>query len=147
MRSGVPSRKSPRRQRPQASSAGSRRSRSWIEPQLQNSEGTDSFGVQSLLWEVAPPCLHRRLQVAQPLQLFRARLADPLELPEALPLAPPGPPFPQRSHGRRSDVRSAAMLRRVARAWRTTTVSATGTSSRYSSRVSNDSSTDSIASV
>ena len=50
-------------------------------------------------------------------------------------------------HGSSSDSSSAAMPRRPASAWSTSTVSATGMSSRYSSRVSNDSSTVSTAST
>ena len=51
------------------------------------------------------------------------------------------------AHGSSGDSSSAAMSRRPASAWSTSTVSATGTSSRYSSRVSNDSSTSSTAST
>ena len=50
-------------------------------------------------------------------------------------------------HGSSSDSSSAAMPRRAASACSTSTVSATGMSSRYSSRVSNDSSTASTAST
>jgi hypothetical protein len=53
-----------------------------------------------------------------------------------------GPP-----HGSSSDSSSAVMPRRPASAWRTSTVSATGTSSRYASRVSKDSRTSSTAST
>ena len=47
--------------------------------------------------------------------------------------------------GSRGELSSADIPRRPARAWRTRTVSATGRSSRYASRVSNDSSTRSTA--
>ena len=50
-------------------------------------------------------------------------------------------------HGSSSDSSSAVMPRRPASAWSTSTVSATGTPSRYSSRVSNDSRTSSTAST
>src|SRR3954469_4840924 len=52
-----------------------------------------------------------------------------------------------RPAGRRAELSSTSIPRRRASACRTSTVSATGSSSRYSSRVSNDSSTDSTASV
>ena len=50
-------------------------------------------------------------------------------------------------HGSSADSSSAAISRRPASAWSTSTVSATGMSSRYSSRVSNESSTSSTAST
>ena len=50
-------------------------------------------------------------------------------------------------HGSSADSSSAAIWRRPASAWSTSTVSATGMSSRYSSLVSKDSSTSSTAST
>src|SRR5262249_26781692 len=121
----APSPTSRRRTRPPASSGDSRRSRSSTAPQRPTSSAESvALGV------VAPLRLHGRLEIAQRLQLLRAGLLEALGLLAALPRAPLLPPSAQRSHGNRSDVRSAAMLRRAASAWSTITVSATGTSSR-----------------
>src|SRR5438045_2212162 len=54
---------------------------------------------------------------------------------------------PQDWPGSNCELSSTSMLRRRASACNTSTVSATGTFSRYSVRVSNDWSTDSIATV
>ena len=78
---------------------------------------------------VAPLRLHRRSEVTQPLELFRARLPETLGVLATPALAPVLPPLLE-AHGNRSDVRSAAMSRRAASACSTSTVSATGTSSR-----------------
>ena len=71
--------------------------------------------------------------------------AQELEDPRVDPIVITAFLHPPTSRGRSGELSSAARPRRAASAWSTSTVSATGMSSRYSSRVSKDSRTLSTA--
>ena len=73
--------------------------------------------------------------------------AQELEDPAVDPIVITAFMHPPTLAGRSGELSSTARPRRAASAWRTSTVSATGMSSRYSSRVSNESRTLSTACV